>query len=110
VVTVDLRGHGESSRPRTGYGAGSLAADLEHLVRALGVPHIALVGWSLGGMVTLELARRLGERGSALALVCTTPGALTDEKNPNAIPTERIDTMRAEMQDDSRAFIRRFAP
>jgi len=110
VVTVDLRGHGESSRPRTGYGVGSLAADLEHLVRALNVPRIALVGWSLGGMVALELARRLGERASALALVCTTPGGLADKKNPNAIPEERIATMRKEMQEDTRSFLRRFAP
>lgn len=109
VVTVDLRGHGESSRPRTGYGVATLAADLEHLVRALRVARIALVGWSLGGMVALELARRLGERVSALALVCSTPGGLTDPKNAIAVPTERIATMRAEMQADSRAFIRHLA-
>ena len=110
VITVDLRGHGESSRPRTGYSVASLATDLEQLVRALRVPHIAVVGWSLGGMVALELARKLGERASALALVCTTPGALTDPKNPNAVPPERVAEMRAGIQADSRDFIRGFAP
>src|SRR5712692_9398599 len=60
VVTVDLRGHGESSHPRGGYTIGAMAGDLEHLVRALGVPRIALVGWSMGGLVALELAQRLG--------------------------------------------------
>lgn len=110
VVTVDLRGHGETSRPRTGYGIGSLAADLEHLVRALNVPRIALVGWSLGGMVALELARRLGERASALALVCTTPGALTDAKNPNGLPAERVAMMAAGIKADTRAFVRQLAP
>src|SRR5262245_48523937 len=84
VITVDLRGHGESSRPRTGYGIPQLAGDLEHLVRAIGATRIALVGWSLGGVVAMELAQRLGERASALALVGSTPGALTDKKNPLA--------------------------
>src|SRR2546422_6098984 len=35
VITVDLRGHGESSHPRTGYTVGAMVGDLEHLVRAL---------------------------------------------------------------------------
>src|SRR5262245_28540842 len=71
VIAVDLRGHGESSHPRSGYAIGKLTGDLEHLVRALAVPRIAIVGWSMGGMVATELARRLGERASALVLVGT---------------------------------------
>lgn len=38
VITVDLRGHGESTPPRSGYSLGALAGDLEHLVRALALP------------------------------------------------------------------------
>jgi peroxiredoxin len=109
VVTVDLRGHGESSRPRTGYTMGAMAGDLEHLVRALATPRIAVVGWSMGGLVAQELARRLGERLSALVLVCTTPGGLADPKNPQAQP-ERGAAMKAEMAKDFRAFVRGFAP
>ncbi len=109
VVTVDLRGHGESSPPRTGYTIGAIAGDLEHLVRALGVPRIALVGWSLGGLVALELARRLGDRASALGLVCTTAGGVTDAKNPLAEP-DRVREMKAAIAADFRAFVREFAP
>ncbi len=110
VITVDLRGHGESSRPRTGYAIATMAGDLEHLVRALGVARIAVVGWSMGGMVALELARRLAERASALGLVCTTAGALADKKNPHAFAAELTDPMRAAMAADARAFLRDFAP
>src|SRR5207237_5067907 len=51
VVTVDLRGHGESARPPTGYTVGAMVGDLERLVRALAVPGVALVGWSMGGVL-----------------------------------------------------------
>jgi non-heme chloroperoxidase len=109
VVTVDLRGHGESSPPRAGYTIAGMAADMEQLVRALGVPRIALVGWSMGGLIAQELARRLGDRVTALVLVCTTAGGLTDAKNPHAdLPL--VEQMRAAVAADFRGFVRTFVP
>jgi pimeloyl-ACP methyl ester carboxylesterase len=101
VVTVDLRGHGESS-PAKGYGVAAMAADLEQLVRTLGVPRIAVVGWSMGGMVALELARRLGPKMSALGLVCTTAGGLLPEGS------EEGAAMLKQVTDDFRGFARGF--
>jgi pimeloyl-ACP methyl ester carboxylesterase len=109
VITVDLRGHGESSRPKSGYGIASLAADLEGLVRTLRLARVAVVGWSMGGLVALELARRLGERLSALGLVGTTAGGLADPSNPHA-QEQRARDMLAAIQRDFRAFVRTFAP
>ncbi|HLK11522.1 MAG TPA: alpha/beta fold hydrolase [Candidatus Binatia bacterium] len=109
VITVDLRGHGESSRPAKGYGVGALAGDLEALVRALGIPRVAIVGWSLGGMVALELTRRLGERASALGLVGTSAGGLADPKNPLAQPKARAE-MAPRIAADFRTFAREFTP
>src|SRR5262245_23135789 len=109
VVTVDLRGHGESSPPRTGYTIAGLAADLEQLVRAIGAQRVALVGWSMGGMVAQELARRLGDRVTGLVLVATTAGALTDAKNPHAQPG-LAEEIRKGVAEDFRGFVRTFAP
>jgi pimeloyl-ACP methyl ester carboxylesterase len=102
VITVDLRGHGESSRPQKGYSVGAMTADVEQLVRTLGVPRIAVVGWSMGGMVALELARRLGPKVSALGLVCTTAGGFLE---PDSEPTK---AMQKEVADDFRTFARGF--
>ncbi len=110
VIAVDLRGHGESSHPRTGYSLGALVRDLDHLVRALAVPRIALVGWSMGGMVALDLARRLGERASALVLVGTTAGGLTDDKNALHLDPTLLATTQKALQADCRAYLRSYAP
>lgn len=66
---LDLPGHGRSAWP-----AG--VRDLAGLARAV-YPHLpresAVLGWSLGGMVALELARRHPQQVSALVLIATTP-------------------------------------
>ena len=108
VVTVDLRGHGESSPPRTGYTIAGMAADLEQLVRAIAAPRVALVGWSMGGMIAQELARRLGDRVTGLVLVGTTAGALADAKNPHA-QLEVAEQIRKGVAEDFRGFVRTFA-
>src|SRR5262245_11687727 len=109
VVTVDLRGHGESSPPRAGYTVAGMAADMEQLVRAIGAQRVAVVGWSMGGMIAQELARRLGDRTTALVLVGSTAGALADAKNPLAQPALAEDIRRG-VAEDFRGFVRAFAP
>lgn len=103
VVTVDLRGHGESSRPSHGYDVATMAGDLEQLVHILDVDRIAVVGWSLGGMVALELARRLGSKASALGLVCTAAGGILEPESVEA------KTVQQQVGDDFGSFALGFA-
>lgn len=58
VVTVDLRGHGRSSKPDTGYDLPTVAGDLVRLLAELRVERPVVVGQSWGGNVVLELAVR----------------------------------------------------
>jgi pimeloyl-ACP methyl ester carboxylesterase len=62
VIAVDLRGHGWSDKPDTGYDWGSLRDDLAGLILALDFPDVLFVGHSRGGGVSLLTAASLTER------------------------------------------------
>lgn len=70
VILYDLRGHGLSERPATGYTTGDMVADLAALLDELGVGQpVALVGNSFGGVVALAFARAFPERVDRIVLV-----------------------------------------
>lgn len=69
VLTVDLRGHGSSSPLRRPIGVAKFSEDLRELLDRLGIGEVAVVGWSLGGLVAVELAYRSPERVKALVLL-----------------------------------------
>ncbi|MER7406049.1 alpha/beta hydrolase [Streptomyces sp. NPDC000070] len=48
VVTVDLRGHGLSGKPRHGYRIARLSRDVLELVNQLGLERFDALGWSMG--------------------------------------------------------------
>jgi pimeloyl-ACP methyl ester carboxylesterase len=58
VTTFDQRGHGESSKPTTGYGFDDVTKDLGALLRAIGARKPILVGHSYGANVAIEYATR----------------------------------------------------
>ena len=58
VATVDLRGHGRSSKPEGPYDVPTVADDLAVLIEALGLDRPVVAGQSWGGNVVLELAAR----------------------------------------------------
>ncbi|HEY2841476.1 MAG TPA: alpha/beta hydrolase [Pirellulales bacterium] len=58
VTSYDLRGHGASSTPTTGYTSDVLADDLAELHEALRLQPAYIVGHSLGGVVGMHAAVR----------------------------------------------------
>src|SRR5262245_66460291 len=58
VTAVDLRGVGQSDRPREGYSIPELADDVAALCALLGITQPVVVGHSLGGMIGVALAAR----------------------------------------------------
>jgi pimeloyl-ACP methyl ester carboxylesterase len=58
AVTVDLRGHGRSSKPDGPYDVPTVADDVSALVAAMDLDRPVVAGQSWGGNVVLELAAR----------------------------------------------------
>lgn len=75
VVTLDLRGHGNSSKILTGHTIWQYAHDVRQLIEHLGLNDATLVGWSLGGPVVLSYYQQYAQdsRLKALGLVDTSP-------------------------------------
>jgi pimeloyl-ACP methyl ester carboxylesterase len=69
VIVPDLPGHGESDKPRHEYTPRFYARVVRRLMDELEVERPVLVGNSLGGRVTLELALRSPGRVAGLALL-----------------------------------------
>lgn len=56
VVAVDLKGHGDSDRPESGYRLADQAGEVARLCQALGLTEPVVIGHSWGGAVALVLA------------------------------------------------------
>jgi non-heme chloroperoxidase len=62
LVAMDMRGHGQSDKPRDAYGDSRLwADDVQGVIQTLGLDGVVLSGWSYGGLIILDYLRHYGE-------------------------------------------------
>lgn len=62
LIAMDMRGHGKSDKPRTGYDDSRLwADDVAAIIRELDLDRPVLSGWSYGPLVILDYVRHYGE-------------------------------------------------
>ncbi|HZO05149.1 MAG TPA: alpha/beta fold hydrolase [Solirubrobacterales bacterium] len=73
VVAIDLRGHGGSEKPGSGYAMPEQASLVAEALRELQVSDAAVVGHSLGGAVSVALAESAPKLVDRVAIVDTPP-------------------------------------
>lgn len=78
LILVDLRGHGKSDKPPSGYHMDDMARDVLGVIQHLQLERAHIVGSSLGAEVGLSMAAQDPER--VISLVCD--GALSSESGP----------------------------
>jgi pimeloyl-ACP methyl ester carboxylesterase len=79
VLSLDLRGHGESDKPRSEYSIATDAADIAFVIAQLGLRRVVAVGHSSGGMAVLQLAVAHPDHVAAIVMVDPAPFALPPE-------------------------------
>ena len=80
VIVLDNRGTGGSSLPKGTFRISDMADDAVAVLDAAGVAEAAVIGVSMGGMITIELALHHPKRVRALVLGCTHGGYRTSKK------------------------------
>jgi 3-oxoadipate enol-lactonase len=71
TIAVDLRGHGESGKPKETYSIRAFAEDLHAFLREMHIPRAHVMGHSMGGAIAQELALGHPEAVASLVLVAT---------------------------------------
>jgi non-heme chloroperoxidase len=78
VIAPDLRGHGDSDKPATGYRMIDLADDVIEMIDALEVPSAVIVGHSMGSFVAQAVAERAPRQVAGLVLLASAPAAVNE--------------------------------
>ncbi|MGH2896157.1 MAG: alpha/beta fold hydrolase [Solirubrobacteraceae bacterium] len=80
VLTYDLRGHGYSGTPPTGYSPDDMASDLLQLLDALEIERPAIVGHSYGADIALYFAALYPERTEEIIAIESALPALEEAR------------------------------
>jgi non-heme chloroperoxidase len=105
-IAHDRRGHGRSGQPFGGNDLNTYADDLAELVSFLDLKDAVHVGHSTGGG---EVARYIGRHGTsrvakAVLIGAITPLMLKTPDNPDGLPIDVFDGLRAQVQADRAQF------
>jgi non-heme chloroperoxidase len=108
VIAHDRRGHGRSEQTWGGNDMDTYADDLAALLNMLDVRDAMLVGHSTGGG---EVARYVGRYGTGrvarvVLVSAITPFLLKTDSNPEGVPIELFDGLRASTRDNRAQFFR----
>jgi non-heme chloroperoxidase len=110
TIAHDRRGHGRSSQSSSGNDMDTYADDLQRLIEKLDLTDITMVGHSTGGG---EVTRYIGRHGTArvvgaVLISAVPPGLVKSPANPDGIPIEAFDGIRAGLVADRGEFYRQF--
>jgi len=107
VLVPDLPGHGEST-PAEQHDLAGVSALLTEWLTSLGVESCALVGWSLGGMLSLQIVNDGIFPVQRLALIGSTPKFTIGDDWPYGLPATQVRAMARNLQRQFEATLAEF--
>lgn len=111
TIAHDRRGHGRSTQASSRNDMDGYADDLAELIEKLDLKNAILIGHSTGGG---EVARYIGRHGSkrvakAVLLSAVPPIMLKSDANPEGLPMDVFDSIRAGVAGDRSQFYKDLA-
>lgn len=109
VISIDIRGFGNSQITATGYDYSTLSTDLYYVIKSLNLTNITLVGFSMGGAIVTEyITKYNGYAVRKLSLwSAAVPSFTKTVNNPYGMEKEAVDklitqayTNRPQMNED----------
>lgn len=76
IITYDLRGHGKTDKPKAPYTIPLFANDAAQLCQALVQQPIHVIGHSLGGMISFQLALDFPDLVRSLTIINSAPAVI----------------------------------
>ena len=104
VTLIDLPGHGRSLLTEPDYQLEQIA---EQLAQAVPQPAI-WVGWSLGGLIALQIAHQHPAQVNALVMVASSPQFVQSDDWPHGVAPEIFEKFAQELEEDYQATLNRF--
>ncbi len=108
LIAIDLRGHGDSSSPESGYAVDQLAREMSEFLDRLEIDRVDVIGHSLGSLIAQALAAFFPDKVDKLILVASGvrapagPGELLWEKiSPLRFPLDPQDEFISEWCRDA---------
>jgi len=87
VITLDLRGHGDSEVPIHGLTLRRLADDLKEVINYLQIGEVSLVGWSMGVHVIFEYIKNFSCNGiEKIVIIDMTPKLIKSDDWKYGLP------------------------
>lgn len=107
VIAMDCRGHGESEKPHDPlkYGSGAMSADVIRLMDHLGIESADLMGYSMGGYVSLVTLLWHPERFRKVVLGgIGSPRSAAARGRPNVVEALLADSLASVTDPVGKAF------
>ncbi len=106
AIAHDRRGHGRSSKTYSGNDMDTYARDLAELIEHLDLTSLVVIGHSTGGGEVVRYAAQhgVGRVAKVITAGAVPPVMVASESNPDGLPIEVFDGIRAGVLSDASQF------
>ncbi|KGP74439.1 alpha/beta fold hydrolase [Pontibacillus yanchengensis] len=112
AITLDLRGHGNSSKVQSGHTVAQYAQDVKVFMEKLELQDVTLIGWSMGAFVIWEYLHQFGEDNIKASVIVDELASdfKWDDFDIGAFDLATLTSMMRDIQTDQSQLLEGFLP